>query len=320
MNFQYLNTKYNGAGDAESIKNLHQHYASRKAESLMDAMLAAIGISTLIDGNTINYDAITPQMEEAFSLSFPNKSISELEGLDAESLRGILSNWKGKLFEVQVRDQLNNGDIVGEVVLDQGQTAVLAESVNQPGWDLKILNTDGTADEFLQLKATESMSYINEALEKYPDIDIMATSEIASISEELQNSGISLDELNEPLLEVLDGGSDVLDMIVPGLPFLIIAAAEGRKVFVKKADWDEAVINIASRGVKTGLAMAVGLVAFDITGISWVGIGIAVLFRWGWKLLFGGDKSREVNKKLDVIIPAVKKQNEEMLLLKASYE
>lgn len=313
MNFQDLNTNYSGTGDAESIKNLHQHYASRKAESLMDAMLAAIGISTLIDGNSINYDAITPQMEEAFGLSFPNKSISELEGLDSESLQGILSNWKGKLFEVQVRDQLNNGDIVGEVVLDQGQTAVLAESVNQPGWDLKILNADGTVDEFLQLKATESMSYINEALEKYPDIDILATSEIASISEDLQNSGISLDELNEPLLEVLDGGSDVLDMIVPGLPFLIIAATEGRKVFVKKTDWDNAVESMASRGVKTGLAMAAGWLAFDFTGIGW----LSLMASFGLRRFFD---YVERNDKIRLIIPLVQKQNEEILLLKASYD
>ena len=313
MNFQDLNTKYSGAGDAENIKNLYQHYASRKAESLMDAMLAAIGISTLIHGNSLNYDAITPQIEEAFSLSFPNKSISELEGLDTESLQGILSNWKGKLFEVQVRDQLNNGDIVGEVVLDQGQTAVLAESVNQPGWDLKILNADGTADEFLQLKATESMSYINEALEKYPDIDILATSEIASISEDLQNSDISLDELNEPLLEVLDGGSDVLDMIVPGLPFLIIAATEGRKVFVKKTDWDHAIESLASRGVKTGLAMAAGWLAFDFTGIGW----LSLMASFGLRRFFD---YVERDDKIRLIIPLVQKQNEEILLLKASYD
>ena len=51
---------------------------------------------------------------------------------------------------------------------------------SQPGWDIQILNADGTVDQVLQAKATESVSYVKEALEKYPDIEIVTTEEVAT--------------------------------------------------------------------------------------------------------------------------------------------
>lgn len=312
MNFQDLNKKYANR-DQGNIKDLYNHYASRKADTLLDSLTAAIGISTIVNSGSVDFDAITPQMEEAFNLSFPNKTLQDLEGLEPEQLQGIISNWKGKLFEVQVRDQLNNGEIIGDVMLDEGQYAQLAESVNQPGWDLQILNADGTVDELLQLKATESISYINQALEKYPDIDVLATSEIADLSQTVHDSGISNESLNESLSSVIDSNEDFLDMILPGLPFLIITVSEGRKVFVKKSDWDQAIQNMTSRGIKTGLAMGIGWLAFDFTGLSWVGAGTAALFRLGIARL-------ERSEKIAVLIPLVQKQNQEILLLKESYE
>jgi hypothetical protein len=275
-------------------------------------MMAAIGVSVLFNGNSINLEAITPQMREAFSLSFPNKSFESLEGLNPDQLQGLISNWKGKLFEVQVRDQLNNGEIVGDVVLEEGQYAELAESINQPGWDLQIFNADGSVNDLMQLKATESISYINNALEKYPDIDILATSEVAELSSTLQNSGISNESLNEPLTSLIDSNEDVLDMIVPGLPFLIIAVSEGRKVFVKKTDFDSAISNVGSRAAKTGLAMGVGWLAFDFTGIGWLGLGATVLARWGIDFV-------ERDEKIEKILPLLNQKSKEIKLLQESY-
>jgi hypothetical protein len=312
MNFSDLKNKYRGQGQ-DNIGNLYKYYASRKADTLVDAMAAAIGVSALAANGAINLGSITPAMEEAFKSSFPNRAIADLADMNTEQLQGVISNWKGKLFEINVRDKLNNGDIVGDVSLGEGQFAELAESLNQPGWDLRIFNADGSVADFLQLKATNSMSYINEALTKYPDIDILATSEVAELSENLLNSNISNDELTEPLTSVLDVNESLIDVILPGLPFLIIVASEGRKVFVKKTDMDSAIAKMGSRAMKTGLAMGLGWLAFDITGIGWLALGVSALFRW-WV------GSYEDDEKIMKLMPLVAKKEEELLLLKASYE
>mgnify|MGYP000609930330 CR=1 FL=1 len=312
MIFSDLKNKYRGQGQ-DNIGNLYKYYSSRKADTLVDAMAAAIGVSALTASDTINLEAITPTMKEAFHLSFPNKSIESLQELNPEQLQGIISNWKGKLFEVEVRDKLNNGDIVGDVSLGEGQYVELAESLEQPGWDLQIFNGDGSIADFLQLKATSSMSYINETMTRYPDIDILATSEVASLSQNLLDSNISNEELTEPLTNILDANESLVDFILPGLPFLIIAASEGRKVFVKKTDWDSAISNAGSRAVKTGVAMGMGWLAFDFTGIGWLGLASSALARLGIDYI-------EIDGKILKIIPLVENKNEELLLLKASYE
>lgn len=311
MTFADLKNKYESKEKA-SIEELYKHYMSRKADTLVDSLAAAIALSSIITGKAIDTDALTPQMNEAFSLLFPDMSISDLESFNSEQIEGVINNWKGKLFEVEVRDRLNNGELVGDISLGDGQYAELAKNVNQPGWDLQILNSDGTVDEFLQLKATDSMSYINDALEKYPDIDILATSEVSELSDIVINSDISNEELTAPLTDLLDGGEDFLDMLVPGLPFLIIAASEGRKVFVKKTDWQTASNNLIERGAKTGLALGVGWLAFDFTGMGWLGVAAS----FGVRHLVD---RMERGYKIEKFLPVLEEKTDDLLLLREYY-
>ena len=51
--------------------------------------------------------------------------------------------------------------------------------MTQPGWDGVVLNASGEVVESIQLKATESADYLRETLARYPDIQIVATSEAA---------------------------------------------------------------------------------------------------------------------------------------------
>ena len=85
---------------------------------------------------------------------------------------------KGKYFEVLVRDRLNAGESVGELQLQPGQVATLVESPTQPGIDLLIKNEDGSTDELLQLKASESLGYVRRAFDRYPDIRVVTPSEV----------------------------------------------------------------------------------------------------------------------------------------------
>jgi hypothetical protein len=96
-----------------------------------------------------------------------------------DQLNGLLQPWKGKLFEVSVRDRLNHGDWVGDYHLDAGQHAELAASATQPGWDLEIVNPDGSVADMVQLKATNYVNYVEHALQRYPEYHVIATSDLA---------------------------------------------------------------------------------------------------------------------------------------------
>ena len=138
-----------------------------------------------------------PLVMEAFERATNGMDAETLSGLSNEQLEGVLGATKGHYFESLVVDRLNKGEQVGELQLDEGQTAVLAESQNQPDWDLQILNKDGTTDEVLQLKATESMRPVSEALRDNPDITVLTTSDIDSPGEDVLSTDISNADLKE---------------------------------------------------------------------------------------------------------------------------
>ncbi len=120
--------------------------------------------------------------------------------IDDESWTGHMSNIKGILFEQEYVDKLG----------DEGVEAVLFGHTNHPDTDLQIFE-DGTVVEELQLKATDSTSYINSTLAENPDIAIVTTTEVASDfdTDMVIDSGISDAVLEEA----------IVDSIVPVSPF-----------------------------------------------------------------------------------------------------
>ena len=121
--------------------------------------------------------------------------ISHFQNIDTASLTGHVSNIKGMLFEQQYVDQLEL----------EGISAEIFEATNHPIVDIAIIENGDVVNE-LQLKATESISYINSTLEEHPNIEIVATTEVAA---EMDNdmvidSGISESALENTVLESLD--------------------------------------------------------------------------------------------------------------------
>lgn len=303
--------------DANRINSIYEKYLKRKRESLIDSISATTALSLIFLQDRIDYDALTPQMMEAFNLSFPNKNIEELELIEPEQLTGLISNWKGKLFEIQVRDKLNNGELIGDIQLETGQYSEVAEGINQTGWDLQIFNSDGTIEEVLQLKATNSLSYINQAFEKYPDIDIISTSEISTMHNDLINSNISLEELQNSLTEPIEPlydsfGEDVLDSIIPGLPFLIITLSEGRKAFIDQQTTDVMVSKIIDRGLKTGISMGIGTLVGWLTGTWWIGAAASLVSRFSMSNI-------EVEFESEKLIQQISDENEKLLEFSTIY-
>lgn len=257
------------------LYRLYERYIKEREQTLMEAAAASAAVNALFLSDQIDFSKVTPQMEEAFKLAYPNTELISLSERSPEEVQGFLSAWKGKYFEVMVGDKLNAGEWVGDIHLEPGQVAQLAESATQPGWDLQILNADGTVANELQLKATESLSYVKSALERYPDIDVITTDEVLDSAGDLSNqffpSGISDEALEEavlaPMEEVLDSPlEELVENILPGLPFIIIAVSEGRKVMIGRKTFEMALSDGLERTVKTGAAIGVGALVYFLDG------------------------------------------------------
>lgn len=129
----------------------------------------------------------------------PSEIIEYFSEMDAKEFSGHLSNIKGIVFEEEIAKELN----------EQGLQVSLFDTTHHPDTDISVVDTglffDSDAVEF-QLKATDSISYINSTLSDCDDIPIIATSEIASYFEDnplLIDSGISNKVLSDTVSSVL---------------------------------------------------------------------------------------------------------------------
>ena len=116
--------------------------------------------------------------------------------VNPDAMSGHISNIKGIVFEQEVVVALN----------EQGMNAMLFEATNHPISDIALMNGDDIAAE-VQLKATDSVAYINETLAENPDIPIIVTSEVADSfdSSMVIDSGIDNVALDDAVSEVLAG-------------------------------------------------------------------------------------------------------------------
>lgn len=106
-----------------------------------------------------------------------------------EQMQGVINNVKGIFHEMwYARKENTDGD---------GITADLPDSTTYKGGDIEITNIATGAVEMVQLKATDSLAYIQEHLVKYPDIKILVTDEIAQRFDSLESSGFFNEELKE---------------------------------------------------------------------------------------------------------------------------
>ncbi|WP_318492718.1 hypothetical protein [Photobacterium leiognathi] len=143
--------------------------------------------------------------------------------VNPDAMLGHISNIKGIVFEQEVVTALN----------EQGMDAMLFEATNHPISDIALMSGDDIAAE-MQLKATDSVAYINETLAENPDIPIIVTSEVANgfDSTMVIDSGINNVALDDAVSEVLTseianhvGESVVSDVASEGLADLVADVA-----------------------------------------------------------------------------------------------
>ena len=262
--------KYARSGDmpvGEAFQQAFRRYLKANRESLLDITVAAASAQISVGDGPQDVD---PLLLKAIHDTNPTLSETNVFALDGEALQGAVNTAKGKYFEYLVVDRLNQGQQVGPLVLEPGQQAVLADSMTQPGWDMRIVDERGDAVEYLQLKATDSVAYIRTALERYPDIQILATGEVAD-SGLVLDSGITDQELRahvEVGVDAVDVSltENFLDHFHPLLPLAAMAMYEGHRLWVGQQSMDGFKLALARRSQRIVFTQSIGAAVYAMDG------------------------------------------------------
>lgn len=131
--------------------------------------------------------------------SLADASIEELKtyitAMSGNEFRGLVSLVKGKYHEILfTRAENLDGDEV---------SALMKEALNHPGSDVEFL-IDGEVISEVQLKAVKDPATIFSHFEKYPDVPVYATSEIANRMDGVNSSNFSNDDLQQRVEERLN--------------------------------------------------------------------------------------------------------------------
>ena len=168
------------------------------------------------------FDAVRRGYNE-LELASNDEILDYFADVNPDAMSGHISNIKGIVFEQEVVTALN----------EQGMDAILFEATNHPVSDIALMS-DGDIAAEVQLKATDSVAYINETLAENPDIPIIVTSEVANSfdSSMVIDSGIDNVALDDAVTDVLSreivnhvGESVVSDVASEGLAELVADVA-----------------------------------------------------------------------------------------------
>lgn len=258
---------YTAMPAGEAFHNAFARYLRANRESLLDVAVAAASVQI---GSLDGVEDIDPLLLKAIQDTNPSLNESELFALGGDALQGAVNTAKGKYFEYLVAQKLNAGEQVGPLLLEPGQTAVVAESMNQPGWDLRIVGEGGNTVDYLQLKATDSVGYIKSALERYPDIQILATGEVAD-SGLVLDSGITDADLREHVGVAIDAVDTSLaesfwEHFHPLLPLAAMVLYEGHRLSVGSRSMDEFKLALARRSQRIVASQAMGAAVYAFDG------------------------------------------------------
>ena len=263
------------------MRKINSAQRGRRKAELLD--LLVVGGMTLAQV-VRNPGGVPAEIERAFSLAYPGLSQTEsfadaVSRMSSDELTGLVSGVKGKLFEIELVDHLNHGG------LPDGFHAAIAGSATQPGWDIQITDAQGRINELLQAKATESASYVQDALTRYPSIDVTTTSEVhgqlvaLGLAQDVHNSGISEAVLQNKVEAAAHGGAafDASDLVPSTIGLAVIALS----VFMNKdSTLREKGAAFGTRSAKAGVSSAVGKVALVATQTWWLGLIAGVGSSW----------------------------------------
>ncbi len=261
---------------------------NRKKDLLDLYVVGGVSLSSII----ASPDQTPADIERAFTLAYPGlseagESFADVaDRLPAEDLFGLVNGVKGKLFETQLVDHLNDGN------LQNGFTAELAGSATQPGYDIQIFDQEGHVSDILQAKATGSVAYVKDALEQYPGIDVATTTEVyaqllaAGVTDSVSNSGIS-EQLLQQKVEVALASDDfdITDIIPSSLGLALIALSsfmDGSSTLEQQG------AEFGGRAAKASVAGAAAAAVLMASNTWWLALAAGVGSRS--LISYGGDK------------------------------
>lgn len=270
------------------------------------------GLDTLmVGGETLVYlletDSIPDQIITAYETAYPamSETISfqdKVLELDEDQISGFIAGVKGKLFEMQYIDYLNAGQ------LPEGYNATLAESPTQEGWDIAISGPDGKTVDLLQAKATDSVSYVRDAIEENPNIEVVTTEEVynhlllSGAGDNVINSEIANSDL-EASIEDAASSEISMDLTPPLFSLALIAftsySEEGLSLYEKTKAAGE-------RSGKTYLSYLIGGGVAVLTNTWWLGLAGTVASRYFSDR--GGEKVSLIEK-----LETVKEKNDHLI-------
>ena len=182
-----------------------------------------------------------------------------LDGLTPEQMYGVFNNVKGIYHEMLYVEAYN--------AENTSTYAELHPETNHAGADVII--RDRESNEIVaevQLKATDNESYVGEHLERYPDITVLATSEVAEVMDGVDSSGLSNPEITNEMKDTFNRAADntMEDRMSESaqLGSFLRGAFEASQVIRGKQTSERAAVNTLRAAASA--AVSTGVVAFAI--------------------------------------------------------
>lgn len=256
-----------------------------------DNILIVSTLAKIAYGNSTSLNVDESYVLQALKRANPNlenqttEEISEyLKNFDENQLLGLSNNVKGILHEIQfVEIENSDGD---------NFTASMFADSNHKNTDILLSNNNTGEISEIQLKATDSSSYVQDWIENNEDGEILITKELAE-KMNLETSGISNKELTTDVNQFVDklielDENDELWDYIPTLPAISIAISS----FYLFKLYRENKITLNTLKIKfiklTGMKIAkftiiAGLMMIPVINVI---VGTGILF----KLLYGTGK------------------------------
>ncbi len=301
----------------ELERQIRDARAGRRKSELLDLyVIGGVSLAEMLRAPS----RIPDEVQEAFTLAYPGVAASEsfaqvVERLTSEQIGGFVSGVKGKLFELQFVDYLNDAN------LPEGLTASLAPSATQGGWDIQVVDRSGQTIELLQAKATQSAAYVREALDRYPGIEVVTTEEVYAqlaalgMAEGVRNGGISeaaLEQMVTSAAGMASTGVDFNDV----LPSALGLAVVGLSVFFDKSlTSGQRAAAFGERSGRVGVSSLAGKGLMLVTQTWWLGLIGGVGTHW---LSSKGRAKREQYEVLRGVLDNLRERAGTALLLPAT--
>lgn len=183
------------------------------APNMLASVVLAVTFQRLLSDKLVNWSLEGDLVLEALKRSSNKLQDASFDDLSAyvkeltpEQLKGVVANTKGIYHELLFVNMHNASSV--------GTTAEVMAATNHPGADIQFFQ-EGDLVREVQLKAVSSPSSVYEHLERYPDIEILVTEEMASVLEGIGSSGLSNAVLSRDVFERLEAlnGEGLLDQV-----------------------------------------------------------------------------------------------------------